>query len=317
MSVSAHAKGRLLEHAVELIERHILTVERSILDTELTIEPRKIISSNGVRHEIDLYVQVHAARGYDSVFIFECKNRKPNVDKNDIIVFSEKIDITGSQRGFFIARGFGADAVARAALDPRMTLAVATVEELEDVVTFSRFVWRNVNYSNVHVQFASPNDLSQQSSSAEPALRVHGQPVNANEYTAEWRNLAGAQAARHLTRSMVGEHKLTIDDRRTFDPGYIVFNDVECSSARLTADMLVRIHQPKIIVRIGVEGRGRAMRLETLRTETHEIETWISYSDDEQGALRVEQKFTSLQTGATSDQAGSFEISILPMEVED
>jgi hypothetical protein len=314
MSSSAHEKGRLLERAVELIERHILTVEHNLSDAELTIENRKIVNFSRVRSEIDLYVKIHASHGYDSVFIFECKNRHSSADKNDIIVFSEKIDITNAQHGFFVARSFGTDAIARAALDPRITLVTATIEELDYVTTFTRFEWRDINYSNVHVEFRSPNKSAQRSDMTEATFTVGGQPTTLIDYTTEWRNAAAARAMSHLTRDMVGEHRLTINDGRIFPEDHITVDGTACSAARLRADVVVRIHHPKIAVRVGIEGRGRVMRLEPMRTSTHEIETWISYSDDEEGLLRVEHKFTPLQSEAEDARPVFFEISTFPPE---
>jgi hypothetical protein len=78
-----------------------------------------------VKHEIDLWVSVAIAKGYNSIFIFECKNWEDKVSKNEIIVFSEKIDVTNAQKGFFVAKSFTKDAVAQAAKDARRQLLTA------------------------------------------------------------------------------------------------------------------------------------------------------------------------------------------------
>ena len=63
--------------------------------------------------------------GYNSFFIFECKNWQEAVGKNEIIVFSEKADAVQAQGGFFVAKSFTADAQAQAKKNPRITLLIA------------------------------------------------------------------------------------------------------------------------------------------------------------------------------------------------
>jgi hypothetical protein len=97
------------------------------------IERRKIITVGDVHHEIDVCVAVGAAKGYESVFLFECKNWADPVGKNEIIVFAEKIDAAVAQRGYFVAKQFTKDAVAQAARDARISLLYATEHDPTNV----------------------------------------------------------------------------------------------------------------------------------------------------------------------------------------
>lgn len=119
-------KGRALEEAVSSIERLILESSPMYNEQTFRIEPRKIVIVDDVRHEIDLYVTCDLGPGYTSTFIFECKNWKERVGKNEIIIFSEKIAATRAQTGFFVARDFTRDAVAQASKDPRLQLRKAS-----------------------------------------------------------------------------------------------------------------------------------------------------------------------------------------------
>src|SRR5260370_13292084 len=96
---SPHNKGDALENAVAAIEEVIL---RSSVGRKPIIEKKKIIIVNEVRHEIDVYVTADLAPGYKSIFIFECKNWKEAVGKNEIIIFSEKIDLSRATYGGFV-----------------------------------------------------------------------------------------------------------------------------------------------------------------------------------------------------------------------
>lgn len=103
----AQEKGDALEKAVELIERFILDDNSN---ATVTIEPKKIVVVNKVKHEIDIYITIDHGKGYKGLFIFECKNWAKKVDKNEIIVFSKKIEVTSAQKGYFIAKSFTDDA---------------------------------------------------------------------------------------------------------------------------------------------------------------------------------------------------------------
>lgn len=118
-------KGNVLEAAVRSIESAIIHSMPGYSDGIFKIEGKKIITVAGVRHEIDVYVTVTHGNGYDSLFIFECKNWTAKVGKNEIIVFIEKIHDSNAHRGFFVARAFTKDAIAQAKRDSRVELLIA------------------------------------------------------------------------------------------------------------------------------------------------------------------------------------------------
>jgi hypothetical protein len=119
-------KGNALEDAVHLIERTILQNNPATKDAVITIEPKKIIIRDGVKHEIDIFITIDNGKGYESIFIFECKNWEKAVGKNEIVVFSDKINAVQAQKGFFIAKSFGKYAVAQAKKDKRIELLIAS-----------------------------------------------------------------------------------------------------------------------------------------------------------------------------------------------
>src|SRR5689334_20400683 len=98
--MDAHEKGDALEQAVRGIETAILRCFPGYSESTFRIDSKQLVEIDGVRHEIDVYVTVALGPGYQPVFIFECKNWKDKVSKNDIIVFSEKIRATNAQHGF-------------------------------------------------------------------------------------------------------------------------------------------------------------------------------------------------------------------------
>lgn len=124
--MSPGEKGHALELAVHAIEAVILASSPSSQGQPFTVERRKTVTVSDVHHEIDIYVTMGAAKGYESIFIFECKNWADPVGKNDVIILSEKIGAAVAQRGYFVAKQFTKDARAQAAKDPRITLLYAT-----------------------------------------------------------------------------------------------------------------------------------------------------------------------------------------------
>jgi hypothetical protein len=119
-ATDSNQKGNVLESAVLAIEQAILRSVPTAAGQNQTIESRKLVNVDGVRHEIDVYVTVNFAHGYCAIFIFECKNWAQPVGKNEIIVFSEKIAAIGAAYGYFVARSFTSDARAQAEKDSRI-----------------------------------------------------------------------------------------------------------------------------------------------------------------------------------------------------
>ena len=83
-------KGKALEFAVRAIETAILRSSPALRENTFMIESRKVVIVGGVRHEIDVHVQVDLGKGYKATFVFECKNWQEAVGKNEIIIFSEE-----------------------------------------------------------------------------------------------------------------------------------------------------------------------------------------------------------------------------------
>jgi len=137
---SAKTKGDTLETVIEILETALLKECPSYSDKTFRMEPKKIIVSDGVHHEIDLWVAVDIGNGYESTFIFESKNWKKKIGKNHIIDFSEKIKVAPAQIGFFVARAFTRDAIAQAKKDPRIRLVRVEESSFCDVPSFLRAV---------------------------------------------------------------------------------------------------------------------------------------------------------------------------------
>jgi hypothetical protein len=129
---TAQQKGNALEQAVKFIENSILNQVPSAAGQKFTIENKKLIKVNNVPHEIDVHVTVHFVAGYEATFVFECKNWARPVGKNEIIIFSEKIQAIGAAHGYFVARSFTAGARAQAEQSKRITALI--VKEYDPIL---------------------------------------------------------------------------------------------------------------------------------------------------------------------------------------
>lgn len=147
---TAITKGDALEEAVRAIEGAILRGAPGYREGVFKVQGKRIVVHDGVRHEIDVYVTASLAAGYESVFVFECKNWEAKVGKNEVIILAEKIAITGAQRGFLVAKAFTRDARAQAKKDLRVELLLASHYQPITRVQFPQICL--VNATSVHAE---------------------------------------------------------------------------------------------------------------------------------------------------------------------
>jgi hypothetical protein len=262
----AHSKGTALELAVHAIESAILRTFPGYSERTFHIESRKLISTGGVRHEIDIWVKVDLAAGYDATFIFECRNWQDKTSKNDIIVFSEKIRAANAQRGYFVARSFTKDAVAQAANDSRVELL--KVKDLPSDEIPVPFGFHGINLegaeASVSLQLRKAGGRDSQPAVVNPTsatLVLDGEQVDWGKYVNEW-VLAEADARSNRFQSTTadeGIHELGFEAKRAFGNGRAILNDDELLAVSISGKAKVRVVKPKVVSFFEVEKRGRAL----------------------------------------------------------
>jgi hypothetical protein len=75
---------------VRLIQQTLLASDPKLKDSKFSIEANKIAVVGGTRHEIDLFVKTLPDSAYESTCIFECKDWKDPVGKNEVMVLAGK-----------------------------------------------------------------------------------------------------------------------------------------------------------------------------------------------------------------------------------
>lgn len=258
-------KGTSLELAVHAIEASILRSSPSYQENTFRMEMKKIVTVEGVRHEIDIWVAVDLGGGYEALFIFESKNWAEKVGKNEIIIFSEKIKAVQAQRGFFVARSFTGDAEAQARHDHRITLLRVADLPLEDIPMPFGFHGINMETFNAEITFVAPG-ADEHSPRVSVDLKadtivIEGEPLPLEAYINDW---VGAERDKRVNSfpSLAAEdgvHDLPFEAQRTFAPGTARLQNTAVDKILLRGSVRVRVVRAKIISHFEVATRGRAL----------------------------------------------------------
>lgn len=262
-------KGNELETAVKAIEHAILQSAPGLEKDSFLIESKKIVVIEGVRHEIDVWVEIDHGKGYKSIFIFECKNWESSVGKNEIIIFSEKIDAVQAQRGFFVAKSFTKDAEAQANKDKRIHLLSATEHPVENMpIPFNfHFVLREKIHADLVVEERNIDNKKKRKrvnlDIDNIECKLNGDPLDLNKYLQDW--ISDCADTRMNTfpseDKEEGIFELEAYDQRCFGDGELIFDGKEIEKLTLRVTFSVRLVRPGIVSHYEVESRGRILSL--------------------------------------------------------
>lgn len=261
---ASQQKGDALEAVVLAIEELILRSSPNVKEKTYLIESKKIINVGGVHHEIDLFVTFELGPGYKPVFIFECKNWKDAVGKNEIIVFAAKITGSGANRGFFVAKSFTADAEAQAKQEPRMELVVAS--EHDPASTILPFGYQTTFQKPLHVKavFTKSGDAGTKSTKYDLSRAVailNGNSLNLLDYMNAWVSEAINESMRTFPSGTLAEgiYQRECTAARTFTEGVLILNDISIGAARITVQIEIYLARPAVKSHFEINGRGRVI----------------------------------------------------------
>jgi hypothetical protein len=262
MSLSKQT-GDVLEAAVSAIEHAILRNSPVLRKGTFEIEPKKLICIDGVHHEIDIYVVINAAHGYQSVFIFECKNWKKSVGKNEIVDFSEKIKVVQAAHGTFVAKSFTKDARAQAKKDPRMDLLVAKEHDPDGTPVPFDFHGVIPEFNTVHVSMFRWGSTQSETSPIDiraAKADLHGAVVDLNEYFTQCAREASNESMRTFSSGKLpeGTYDRTAESERRFEKGQLQVNGDDIEVVKLTVPFKIHLFR-KVVCHFEVESRGRAI----------------------------------------------------------
>jgi hypothetical protein len=262
-------KGNILHDAVLSIEQHILHTAPHLKDKNFTIEGKKIINSIGVHHEIDIYVAVESAPGYSAIYIFECKNWKDTVGKNEIVAFVEKINCSNAAHGYFVAKEFSKDSTAQAEKCSRLTLLHATENNPVNLVVPGEF--------HTALNTLKHMDIELRQRHSKPDAKFDSFDLNTVEAQLNGAPFPFAEQMRMFAEEIAKQHTLSFPSHRfpvgdydregvgtkTFpDAGQFTVNGKDIELLILRVKYTVTIFRPAIKWSFDIEKRGRVMTLE-------------------------------------------------------
>ncbi len=273
MADTSQEKGELLQKATEAIESTILRASPSLKESTFRFAPKKTVVVDGVKHEIDLYVEIDQGFGYDSVFIFECKNWEKSVGKNEIIVFSEKIKASQAQKGFFVAKKFGKYARHQAAGDKRIELLIA--EELsENIRNVVNFHVLGLLTTHTHLDIHSPdidtNNVNPTGGDiGEVNAVLNGKTINFDKYIDE--NVESIKETfmnKQPTETYSdGIYEFTIRDTYNFAEDELLLDGRRIMKIDFKITHKVAVVHPAITSIFDIKSRGRFINYEEVNIE--------------------------------------------------
>src|SRR6266851_8198688 len=256
-------KGDALENAVAAIEEVIL--QSSVgMGRKPIVEKKKIITVNDVGHEIDVYVTADLAPGYKPIFIFECKNWKEAVGKNEIIIFSEKIDVSRATSGCFVAKSYTSDAVHQAKQDPRITLLLASEYDAHSGAEVFQFFTRSPEMTKLDVTMfkrgsagLDPKPISFDTAKLECLGRVVNFPAQLNLWSI---SVCENDLMAFFEEPVpAGVYHRAVDGDLRFPPGQVFVNYDEVEKLTLHVEYKVTVAQVPVISHFEVKSRGRCI----------------------------------------------------------
>ncbi len=250
----SNVKGKKLEHAVNAIEGVIASL--SIPEgTKVTLTLNKIVVIEGVKHEIDLWIEVEGM----GIWLVECKNWKATVGKDVVIVFAEKIRATGAKGGFIAGLRFSKYAVAQAKLNPNLELKLAT----EDINLSSYFPAYHTVETLIRVEDSAVklNFSGRVPPSLDGPVTYRSQHVPVQDFVKQLlKEIADERMAREPTQDRGGEvYTLTVPKTFKFRPGEAAMGPylIDWIDAVSVFDVTVGI--PELTWKFAVVDRGIAV----------------------------------------------------------
>ena len=248
-------KGKRLEQAVKRIEGSIIQGSPVYLKGDFEIGLNKIVVVQGVKHEIDVWVKAHAQTGEEAIFIFECRNRKEKVNKNDIIVFSEKVRVTTASRGFFVGKAFTKDALAQIALNSRLQPLIA--EEIDpSSLANSEIPFRvNVDEDQLYLGIETRENIPFKGASPNTPFVVDGKAIPLHIFIDEWRlRIRDLFPANELPTA---DYPFVCEISIPFEKGQVYLDGIELVRFVVTLQGVACVERAMIVSAFDIQSRGR------------------------------------------------------------
>jgi hypothetical protein len=261
MTTKGKKKGRELEEAVRFIQESILKTNPNLVGTKFSIEMDKIVKVLGVRHEIDVYVKTLPDSRFEATWIFECKDWKKPIGKNEVMILAGKVDAVKANRGFMVGRRFTKDAEAQVSQDARLKLVPCTDNfipsaKVELICTEHEVLPMQVSIKQRGIP---PNQVPKELDYRQIECRLNGQPTNFLSYVKRQIDQMifddqRENAVKYGCESThFGFRSLKID----FREGEMMINGTDLEFVFIPIQFWVTVSIKKIISKFELKGEGR------------------------------------------------------------
>ena len=188
------------------------------------------------------------------------------MNKNEIIVFSEKIKAIGAAQGYFLATSFTKDAKAQAKKDNRMTLRTVTEHDPLQLSDFKSFDIHH-EYKNfqpvIYARDGQPWDALL--TSLVLIVRYKGSTEILEKLVVEWcREVAKERLRGFASDKPTGVYDFDYDFVRNFSPGELAIRGRDIATLHIFAMTTAEVYQRPIISSFEIESRGRVIVYEDL-----------------------------------------------------
>ncbi len=268
---TAQVKGDALEDAVRILEMVILGVDPNAIDSPITIERKKIIIVQGVKHEIDIYITINNGKGYTSTFIFECKNWQAKIDPKEIMAFAQKVRDVRASKGFFIAKRFTKYAIAQARRDGIELLTADDVIDtlppfLDDFHILGNTILTHETSAKLAVTTYDPKQVGQVPGyNAESFVKYKGEDMLLGKLVDRLLREAVDEYMKHEPTATFSEEKRRYETTKTvyFSEGELFVEGLECQSIELHVVWETKVVRPTIVSLFDIKTRGRVITVGT------------------------------------------------------
>lgn len=262
-------KGHALETAVKFIQETILESDPNLKGAKFSIETNKIVTVAGVRHELDVFVKTLPGSAYESACIFECKNWKAPVGKNEVIILAAKVTAVSANRAWLVARSITKDAEAQLKLDNRLGFISCTddflspldsmrlIHSIRDPFPMDVSIKQRGVPAKEHPDRLNWKDIS---------CRLNGRPIDFLAYIREQQNkmIAVDTKERMAYYRHEGTHWSEQGLQIRFDVGEFMIDDWDVEMMTLVLTSMVTIRPRKILSKFELSGQGRIFTFEPL-----------------------------------------------------
>jgi Restriction endonuclease len=269
--------GDALHNAVRAIERSILVMSPSLKQSTFFFEDKKVIIVDGVRHEIDIFVTIRAAPGYDSVHIFECKNWRKSVGKTEILDFSAKVKAVNAAHGYFVAKSFTRYAKAQAKQDGRITLLTASQHDPAKSLLPHGFHAIAAEATHADITFYKRSDHANPypCDLTSARLNLPGTSIALQDYIRNWvHQTKDGDVLSFASHSLPeGRYDREACSTRKFAAGEFLLNGEDMEMAAIFVRYHVDLYRPAVVSHFEVETRGRVYSLAPINLPQEQVLT--------------------------------------------